>query len=135
MGNFKNFVNEAKEHQVYFCSNELWISSGQGSGMTSQFPKIERFITNKSGDKTYDSNVDRLVKWSKVEKPFKKQANSKMYEISEYPLTRMGQTYDIWGGDVKPIGKLYLIIDTGTISVVNLFKSKNEATAWLKSLA
>lgn len=65
-------IKEARsKYKVYFVTDTLWLAYGQGSGSTTYIPNITKYITNKSNDATYDSNVETLVKWSKTEKPLK----------------------------------------------------------------
>lgn len=134
----KKNISEGTDNIVYYNkdSKELWLSYAQGSGRTTQLPDIEKYLTNKSTDKNYDSSVDRLVKWSTQNKPMKAKGNSKLFEIPVYGNYSMGKRYDIFDGDIKAQGKLYMIIDTNpTISVINFFKRKVEAQAWMNSLS
>jgi hypothetical protein len=66
----------------------------------------------------------------------KKKGNVKLFEIPEYPILtgEYGKSYDCWGGDVKPIGKIYMMITEEKSIIVNFFSKKNEALAWMKSL-
>ena len=136
---FRDFLNEAEqEHVIYVKSNypELWITYAQGSGQTIQLPNLNKYLTNKQGDSNYEASVGKLVKWSKTAKTMKKSGNSKLFEIPQYPMAKMGEKYDIFGGDIKPTKKIYMVIDdNGKIVVVNFFESKNEATAWIKSVS
>jgi hypothetical protein len=126
---------EKNTRTVLYSQGELWVTHSQSSGITAQMGSINRtFITDKSDDKNYDSIVPNILKWSKTAKPLKSKKDFKLFEIPEYPYTKMGQNYDIWGGTVKPIGKKYLLVNTSeTITVINLFDTKNEALAWFKS--
>jgi len=130
--------NRMKDKEVYFVRDELWLAIGQGSGQTMQYPDITRARSNKRGDSTYDSSVDNIVQWAEFHKPMKtnKDKNVFMFEIPVYPLIQgysMG-SYDVWGGDVKPIKKYYMIVNTFGVSVVNMFDNKKEAQAWMRSV-
>ncbi len=128
-------LQEKTKDEIYFVKDELWIAYGQGSGQTVQFPNLKKYITNKSDDKNFDSSTDRIVKYANGTKPFKqtKSKNNKMFKLPVYPLAPMGKSYDIWGGDIKPIKEYYLIVSTQGHAVVNIFDNKNEATSWIKS--
>lgn len=135
MKTFKEKLSEVTDTKIYFVGDELWVAYGQGSGSTSQFPSIKRAINNKSSDKNYDSNVDKILKYVKNNKAMKTNSSKTtfMYEIPEYPIVRMGEFYDIWGGSITPKNKLYMVVNTDGVSVVLLFESKNEALAWVRS--
>jgi hypothetical protein len=130
-------LNEQSEYQVYFVDDELWLAYGQGSGSVSQIRNIKKAISNKRGDATYDSNVDKIVKYSENTKPMKtnKSKDMKMFEIPVYTqrVLEFGAKYDVWGGDVKPVKKRYMVVSTRGIAVVNFFDKKNEAIGWVKS--
>jgi len=131
---FKDFLTESKSDKVIYVENELWVTYDQGSGMTAYLPDITKYLTDKGDDKNFDSLVPRLSKFAKANKPMKqnKSKTVKMFEVPTYPHIRNGR-YDIWGGDVKPNGKIYMIITEEKNTIVNLFKSKNEASAWMRS--
>ncbi len=130
--------NRMKDKKIYFVRDELWIAHGQGSGQTMQYPDINRARSNKRGDSTFDSSVDNIVQWIEFNKAMKtnKDKNVFLYEIPVYPLIQgySAGTYDIWGGDVKPIKKYYMIVNTYGVSVINLFDNKKEAQAWMRSV-
>jgi len=137
MGKFKNFLNEKTEDKVIYVkeSGELWVTYGQGSGQTAQMQNIKRSINDKTDDKNFDSLVPKIVKWAHANKPLmsNKGKDNKLFEIPVYSLSGNG-SYDIWGGDIKPIGKLYMVVNTVGVKVVSLFDNKNEAQAWIKSI-
>ena len=139
MKTFREFITEASEEHVLYVngSNELWLQHAEGSGQTIQLPDIKRYVTDKKGDKNYDSLVPKIAKWANKAKAIKKQANSKLFKIPRYELkTQLGNTKDIWGGTQKPVGYLYMNVDTNeAMTVINIFDNKNEAMAWIKSLA
>jgi len=136
MSTFRELI-EKSEYQVYLVQDELWVAYGQGSGSTTQLRDIKKFITDDRNDKHYDSNVSKLIKYANSNKPIKtnKSKSDRAYEILEYPSVSMGRSYTSWGGDVKPIGKLYMVISIGKNTYVNFFKSKNEAVNWVNSVA
>jgi len=135
----REIVESVSEKKIYFVKDELWLAYGQGSGRTSQFPDLTRSINNKSGDKNFDSNVTDIVKWTKFNKPMKanKEKTTLMYELPVYeptPRAFLGTTgdFNIWGGDVKPTKKYYMVVSTDGVAVVNIFAKKNEALAWVR---
>lgn len=134
---FKRFFTESKSDKVYFEGKTLWSAYGQGSGMTSWLPDTTKFLTDASG-KNYDSIVSRLFKYSQNNKPLKAKSNVKMFEIpvySESQYAKFGNSLDIWGGTQKPQGKKYMIITEEKNVIVNFFDKKNEALAWMRSIA
>ncbi len=129
---FKELFEKTKDKVLYNTdSKELWVTYGQGSGMTSYLPDLTKFITD--GDTNYDSIVHKLKKWAKETKPLKTKGNSKLFKIPTYPSTRYGR-YDIWGGDIKSNGEIYMVITEEKNTIVNFFDNKNEANAWIKSI-
>jgi len=134
----REIVEGVSEKKIYFVKDELWLAYGQGSGRTSQFPDLTKSINNKSGDKNFDSNVTDIVKWTKFNKPMKanKEKTTLMYELPVYDLTprTFGKetNFDIWGGNVKPSKKYYMVVSTDGVAVVNIFTKKNEALAWVR---
>lgn len=138
---FREYLNEATDDKVIYVADELWVTYGQSSGQTTYLPDIKKHLTDKKEDKNYDSLVTKLVKFSRNTKPLKSKSTkgikgeSRLYELPVYPLARNGNSYDIWGGDIKPIKMYYIVIYDSVVSVVNIFDSKNEATNWLKFIA
>lgn len=130
------YAYESAGYEVIYVKNELWLTYGQGSGTTTLLPDLKKYITNKKDDKNYDFLVDKIIKeYSSKVTPLKTKGNNKLFKINEYPVVSMGKKYDIWGGDVKPINDIYMIVnDNGKIAVINFFKSKNEALSWMNSL-
>ena len=129
-------ISEASDEKIYYVKDELWIANAQGSGQTIQYRNINQAKSNKSGDRTYDSSVDKIVKWAKTNKPLKtnKDKNVLLFEIPVYPLMNSWEgKYEIWGGDVKPLKHYYMIVSIDGIAVVQLFDKKNEALAWIRS--
>jgi len=136
MKNYKDFIIEAKKDKIIFVEGkylELWVTYAQSSGQTAQFSN-KTYITDKKGDKNYDSLVTKISKFAKANKPMKSSKTSKLFEIPVYPTVSNGR-YDIWGGDIKPIGKKYIIVDDNKVIVtVNLFNNKKESINWINSL-
>ena len=136
----REILESVSEKKIYFVKDELWVAYGQGSGRTSQFPDLTKSINNKSSDKNFDSNVTDIVKWTKFNKPMKanKEKTTLMYEIPYYDLVprSFGQSndLDIWGGNVKPSKKYYMVVSTDGVAVVSIFTKKNEALAWVRSV-
>mgnify|MGYP006899555132 CR=1 FL=1 len=122
-----------QDREVYFEKDTLWVAYGNGSGITSYMPDIKKFLSDDNSDAVhYDSIVPKLEEWSEYAKPLKKKDNIKLFEIPVYPRSEQHRSLDIWGGDVKPSGKLYLIVTIEKNTIVNLFDNKNEAMHWLK---
>lgn len=133
---FRDYINESKD-RIIFVKDELWVTYAQGSGQTAQLPDIKNFLSDDSSDsKHYDSLVPKILKWSKANKPLKtnKDKSVKLFEISTYPLVSMGKKYDIFGGDVKSDGKIYMVVTEEKNTIINFFKSKNEAINWVGSI-
>ena len=130
---FKELFTEAKQDKVYFNDNTLWVAYGQGSGTTAYNLDIKKFLTDEKG-KNYDDIVSKLLKFSKGTKPMKASGNTKMFEVPVYGKSEYGKTLDIWGGDVKPQKKYYMIITEEKSTIVNFFDNKKEAQAWMRSI-
>ena len=95
-------LNEAKEEKVYMLNGMLWLSYSPNSGQTTRI-RGRGWITDKSGDKNFDSGVKGFVKWSKTQKPISKKTASNgskvsLFKIPEYTGGDAAE-YDIWGGD------------------------------------
>jgi len=131
---FREFLNESSNEHVYFVKDVLWIAYGMGSGMTAYMPDKRKYLSSDYFDDNFDDIVNRIEKWSKHAKPIKKTSggNTKMYEIPYYEYD-YGKTFDIWGGTMKPNGKIYMIITEEKNTVLNFFESKNEALSWMRS--
>jgi len=133
----KEILEKISEYKIYFIEDTFWVAYGDGSGSTTIFPKITKWLTNKKTSVNYDSNVDIIVKYTTYTTPLKSNKGKTvlMYEIPVYP--RVSKSYydklDIWGGLTTPIKKYYMIVSLGEISVVNFFDKKQEAEAWVRS--
>ncbi len=137
--NFKELFTEITEglkpsdYKIYFEDNTLWVAYGQGSGATSYMPNIEKFLTSGKG-KNHDSIVDRLLTAASAMKPMKSAGNASLYEVPYYGKTEYGKTLDIWGGNIKPAKKYYMVITIEKDTIVNFFNNKNEAQSWINSI-
>lgn len=137
---FINEINEATKEYVLYNTDykELWITYAEGSGMTAQLPDLKRYFNSDSSDtEHYDGIVRKLVKWSEVTKPMKQTKNQKvkLFEIPTYPASHGAEKQDLWGGNIKPNGKIYMIVTREKSDIVNFFEKKNEAMNWMKTLA
>ena len=136
---FKELFTESKlKYEIYYVKGELWTAYGQGSGSVVQLPFLNKYLNSDPSDEGhYESDVDRIVKSVKGLKPIKKKGNTSLYEIPEYPILtgEYGKSYDIWGGTIKPIGKIYMVITEEKSTIINFFEKKNEALAWMRSIS
>jgi hypothetical protein len=130
----KESVNEDKVY-IEKTGNilQLWTAYAQGSGNTTQLGK-NTYITDKSGDKNFSSNVPAMVKDIRsTYKTILKAQNSTLHKIPVYPSSNGGK-FTVWGGDVKPVAFHYLVVTNGPIKVITYFNNKNEARNWMKSM-
>ena len=133
MKKFSEFIVEKELEKVIYVNGEIWVTYGQGSGQTALRPDLKKFMSDDNSDKEhFDSLAGKILEVSKSMKPIKKGGNSKMFEMPEYPSARYGK-YDIWGGDIKPIKKLYFVITEEKNIIINFFENKNEAVNWVKT--
>jgi hypothetical protein len=135
MVDFKEYldkINEKNNDKVIFVVDTLWVTYGQSSGTTSYMPNIKAYLTDNKDDEHYDSIVPKLLKFSHSNKPLKSNSSTKLFEIPFYELNQNGRSYDIWGGDIKPIKKYYITITEEKNTIVNIFTNKNEAINWIK---
>lgn len=140
MKTFKEFINEQGNYKVYMIDKTLWLASGEGSGTTSEIRNMNTFLTNKDGDKNYDSIVDDVVnKFLKYTAPqMKKRSSDKMTHYSLYYLpaykyadTKQGKI-EAWSGEIKPFETNYMLVVQGEdYDILQFFKTKNEAIAIL----
>ncbi|MCD6435619.1 MAG: hypothetical protein J7L15_04460 [Clostridiales bacterium] len=130
---------EKTEDQVYFQGDTLWAAYGEGSGTTSYNLDIKKYLNSDSSDTDhYDDIVQKILRYSKQAKPLKSKNNVKLFEISKYPESRyaeFGKKLDIWGGDIKPQKKYYMIVTEEKSTIVNFFDKKYEALNWIKSIS
>ena len=124
------------DRKVYFQKNELWAAYAQGSGTAIPFRDMKTYLTDKSGDKNFNDIVRNLKQFADSTSPLKKKSHSRLYEIPVYAGTpSRGESFDVWGGEVKPVKKRYMILTEEKQTVVNFFDKKGEAMGWLKSTA
>lgn len=142
MKTFKQVVNEAiDKYKVYMVDNTFWVAYGDGSGTTSQIDNMNSFLTDKSKDSHYDNIVNQVVKFAKTAKAIKSKKTSdteaNLYEMPYYLHRDVRQgKMDVWGGTIKPNKMYYMLLTKqGDIHIVNFFTKKNEALAWIKSIA
>ena len=128
-------LNEAKEEKVYMLKGMLWLSYSPNSGQTTRI-RGRGWITDKSGDKNFDSGVKGFVKWSKTQKPISKKTASNGSKVSLFKIPEYtggdAKEYTIWGGDEKPKKWNFLLISIGKkIDVISVFHRKAEAMSWI----
>jgi hypothetical protein len=113
---------------------ELWLTYSQGSGQTAQLPDLKKFLNSDNSDKEhYDSLVQKIQKAKLLNKVIKSKGKTTLYEVPVYPMTNMGQKYDIWDGEVKPTKTIFMMVTEEKSTIINMFEKKGEALAWLKS--
>ena len=138
---FRDFLERTKTHIIYNNEQnykELWLTYAQGSGSTIQLPDLKKYLNSDNTDKEhYDSDVLKIKDIVKSMKPLKsaKEKDSKLYEIPTYGEARGNNRYDIFGGDVKPNGKIYMIVTNEKSTIINFFEKKNEALNWIKTIS
>lgn len=142
---FDEFLNESlnSSSKVFIQQNSLWISYKPNSGSTTQIKgnpdEFNGYFTNNEEDEEhYNSDVNVLIEWSKLNKPEVKKSNS----VSNYVLYKIPcwwgykdhHELSIWGGDIKPEYYIWLSITTmkNGMSLVDLFKTKQHALGFLK---
>lgn len=140
MKTFREIVEATSEYKVYFQGKTLWVGYGDGSGTTTYNLDIKKYLnSDRSDTEHYDSIVDRILKATKNTKPLKSKGIVQMFEVPIYPEVTFrefgAKTLDIWGGDIKPLKKYYMIITKENSTIVNFFEKKGEALAWIKSIA
>jgi len=139
MSTFRKLLEKEKTYIIYNNEQnykELWLTYSQGSGSTIQLPNLKKYLNSDITDKEhYDSDVLKIKDIVKSMKPIAKTKNSKLYEIPTYPEARGNNKYDIFGGDVKPNGKIYMIVTNEKSTIINFFEKKNEAMNWIKTIA
>lgn len=133
---FKELFTESKiEYKVYFEDKTLWVAYGQGSGTTAYNLDIKKFLSDDKSDKEhYDGIVANIVKFANSTKPMKETGKTKLFEIPVYGKSEYGKTLDVWGGDIKPNKKYYMIVTEEKNTIVNIFAKKAEALSWIKSI-
>jgi len=133
---FTELFTESTKYHMYFTKNTFWVAYGQGSGTTTMMYDIKKYLTDKPDDKNYDSILRNIIRAAKDTKPVKSKGDVKMYAVPYYAdNTPQGRYLSVWGGDIAPTKTYYMILSEGIPSVVNFFDKKNEALAWIKSIA
>ncbi len=137
MGQFRDLIEaKNKDLNVYIEDGTLWVAYGQGSGTTTYNIDMKKYMNDDKADKEhYDDIVRKIKEFAFFTKPMKAKGDSSLYEIPVYGKSEYGKTLDVWGGDVKPIKKAYMIVTEEKSTIVNFFVKKNEALAWIKSIA
>lgn len=148
----KRVLKESGKNDVVFVENvtsnwfQLWISYSPGSGITYQLKDLKHFLSDNPAHKEWDHMTAELVDWSNNHTPTIKRNQHKLYEIPVYNLNgyrilnpNSYQTgykdLEIFGGEIKPSKKIYMVISTETsgFHVINFFINKNEAISWTKN--
>ena len=131
---------ERTNPKVYFRGLKtptLWVSYGEGSGTTLYMVDLHRYLSSDQSDTGhYSSIVSKLSSFVKVTEPIKAKNNVKLFEIPVYPsekYTQFSLTLDVWGGDVKPQDKYYMMVTEEKSTIINFFKSEKEALSWVKA--
>lgn len=123
------FLNEKNDLKMYIIGTTFWVAYDEGSG-TAVPLNNKTYFTDKQGDDNFEPLLTKQVlKATKYIKPIKKIGNSSLYELPYYK--NGDKNLDIWGGETKP-NKMYVLVAVGSINVCTLFKSKNEALAFMK---
>lgn len=134
---FNEFLNESVNNdKVYIQQNTLWVSYSPNSGRTTQIKgdpdKFRGFFSNETTDEHYDGIVDKLLDWAKKETPLVKKSTSSLYKIPAYWKYSDTNDLSVWNGDKKPDYFLWMLISTNAkYSIVNFFKTKQEAVAFI----
>lgn len=138
---FEEFINESlnSTSKVFIQQNSLWISYQPNSGSTTQIKgnpdEFRGYFTNDEKDgEHYDNDVNALIEWSASNKPEVKKSNYVVHKIPCWWGYKDHHDLSIWGGDIKPEYYVWLSITTmkNGISLVGLFKTKQQALAFLK---
>ena len=123
----------AKDDKVFFVKQgntyTLWVAYSPGSGTTAIFNgKIKGYITDKQGEENYDSIVRNIARAL----PENKIIEVGIYDYSTKWNYGDEKDYDIFGGNVKPRKKIYMIVSKQKYIVVSFFDTKAEAKYWIK---
>jgi len=115
----------------YFLVNHagtytLWRAYAPGSGSVTVFKGLPTgYITDKSSDKNFDINAKT------ISRAFPK---GKVIQLDVYDYRDGDQkNYKVFGGDVKPSKRLYMVVSKQKDVVVNFFDKKGEAAYWAKN--
>ena len=119
--NFKEYLNESQD-KVFVSGKELWVAYAEGSGTVSQY-KGTYISSNK--DSNFDINTSKISTWAEKEKPLKQNDNKKLFELLIFDVGKSPY-------NDKPKSTEYMVVTDEKSTVINFFKSKKEALAWLK---
>jgi len=121
--NFREYLTEASSDvKVYVAGKELWVGYAHGSGTATQFNK-SYISSNKDGN--FDLNAEKIGKWAQKEKALKSADNKKMFELQIFDSGKSPFNDD------KPKSTEYMVVTDEKSFVINFFKSKKEAQAWM----
>lgn len=124
-------------YEVYAIDKMLWIAVSPGNGLTHEIDTS--FFVDKSGEPHSNPYLAKqLLKWAAYNRPVKSTKTKNLYKFPVYsPVNAYRQTqaeYEIWGGEISPIGTNYMIItQESDYHIFTFFKKKNEAMAWMRS--
>jgi hypothetical protein len=141
MSRLTAYLNErVYDRQIYKVKvrgggeGEIWLGYAPGSGQTVPVSR-KTYVTDKATDSNFDPTITKdFVTYAQKTKPMKanKDKTVRLYELPVYDSYDQ-RTFDIWGGEKKPVKKEYFTVALGEINVVTFFDSKNEALGWMKS--
>lgn len=128
MNKIADFLASSLTDRVYIAGDTLWAAYRPHSGMTMRF-KPKGYITTKSDDSNYNSIAFDIVEYSKKTTPLMVKDDSKLFKIPVYKSDHI----DAYKNTPEPDSFYYMIVNNN--SVINFFKTKTEATNWLKTTA
>lgn len=145
-------LNESSKNDVLFVEKvsnnwyQLWMSYSPGSGTTYQLTNFKKFLSDNPEHKEWDHITKDIIEWSNLHTPTIKRNQHKLYEIPIFDLNRYRATnpqlyqpgyrdLEIFGGEIKPVGKIYMVISTETsgFNIINFFNNKAESISWTKN--
>jgi len=116
-----NVVFVAKQGGDY----TLWFSYSPGSGTTTFFRgEPQGYVTDRTGDKNYNSLAKDFAK---------RYPADKVIPLPIYDYVRDNSRYSVFGGDLKPMKQMYVVIKKDNDIVVHFFDKKGEAAFWAKN--
>jgi hypothetical protein len=119
-------TSSTNKDKVYVAADTLWAAYALHSGTTMPNFKSKSYITTKNDDKNYDDIARKLITYSNTTKPDMVKEDSKLFKIPIYK----NHDIDVFKNDPKPDSFCYMLIKQ---SVINFFKTKNEAINFIKS--
>lgn len=102
----------------------LWIAYSPGSGHTTPMSHIKGHITDNSSDKNFNSDAKVLAK---------KFPANKVIPLPIYDYVSDQSQYSVFGGPMKPMKQMYIVIKKDNDIVVHFFDKKGEASYWAKN--